>query len=110
MQKHNIGREDIAKLMEKERKSDQKEMIIRKNIGRLQKQVENGFNWQLMVKRDSLCCDSSVFWTFVVKWDVFGEVIQERFTSETEFLNQDFFKPRLFTLGIVIWRNKDIEC
>ena len=44
MQKHNIGREDIAKLMEKERKSDQKEMIIRKNIGRLQKQVENGFN------------------------------------------------------------------
>ena len=44
MQKHNIGREDIEKLMEKERKSDQKEMIIRKNIGRLQKQVEDGFN------------------------------------------------------------------
>ena len=37
MQKHNIGREDVAKIMEKERKSDQKEMIIRKNIGRLQK-------------------------------------------------------------------------
>ena len=29
MQKHNIGREDVAKIMEKERKSDQKGMIIR---------------------------------------------------------------------------------
>ena len=44
MQKHNIGREEIAKIMEKERKSDQKEMIIRKTIGKLQKQVENDFN------------------------------------------------------------------
>ena len=44
MQKHNITREDAIKLMEKERKSDQKEMIIRKNMGRLQKQVEEEFN------------------------------------------------------------------
>ena len=44
MQKHNIHREEAAKLMERERKSDQKEMIIRKNMGRLQKQVEEEFN------------------------------------------------------------------
>ena len=37
MQKHNIHREEAAKFMERERKSDQKEMIIRKNMGRLQK-------------------------------------------------------------------------
>ena len=47
----------------------------------------------------------------MVKRDVFGEVIQERFTSETQFLNRDFFKPRLFTvISIVICTNKDIEC
>ena len=44
MQKHNVSREDAVKYMEKERKSDEKEMIIRKNMGRLQKQVEEEFN------------------------------------------------------------------
>ena len=44
MQKHNVSREDAVELMEKERKSDEKEMIIRKNMGRLQKQVEEEFN------------------------------------------------------------------
>ena len=44
MQKHNVNREDAVKLMEKERKSDEKQMIIRKNMGRLQKQVEEEFN------------------------------------------------------------------
>ena len=44
MQKHNVTRHSAVKLMEKERKSEQKEMIIRKNIGRLQKQMEEELN------------------------------------------------------------------
>ena len=44
MQKHNVTRENAVKLMEQERKNEQKEMIIRKNIGRLQKQMEEQFN------------------------------------------------------------------
>ena len=40
MQKHNVTRQNAVKLMEQERKNEQKEMIIRKNMGRLQKQME----------------------------------------------------------------------
>ena len=83
MQKHNVSREDAVKYMEKERKSDEKEMIIRKNMGRLQKQVEEEFNWQFMVKWDSLLCDGSVFLNICGETRRFGELIQETFTSET---------------------------
>ena len=44
MQKHNVTRQNAVKLMEQERKNEQKEMIIRKNMGRLQKQMEEQFN------------------------------------------------------------------
>ena len=44
MQKHNVIRQNAVKLMEQERKNEQKEMIIRKYMGRLQKQMEEQFN------------------------------------------------------------------
>ena len=44
MQKHNVTRQNAVKLTEQERKNEQKEMIIRKNMGRLQKQMEEQFN------------------------------------------------------------------
>ena len=43
VQKHNLGQHAAIKAIQKERRKEHKEQIIRKNMGRLKKLVEDQF-------------------------------------------------------------------